>query len=80
MKEKDKPQPSIIRTSLLTIQVCIPETWNDEQIIEYVNTTYPSGTKNGWMIVKEGDDLLAGHNERVRCSQYSNYVHVLLTC
>ncbi len=44
MKEKGKPQPSIIRTSFLTIQVCIPETWNDEQIIDYGNKTYPSGT------------------------------------
>ncbi len=80
MKKIDKPRPSIIRTSPLLIQVCVPEEWNNEQIVEFANTKHPAGTSNGWMVVKDGHDLLSGDPERVRCAKYPNYIHVLLAC
>lgn len=68
----------IIQTNALSIQVCIPADWTDEQATHFANTGHICGTTNGWQIRKAGDDLLAGARERVPCAERRGFVHVML--
>lgn len=78
-----EPDPKVIRESLLGLQVCVPEDWNDEEVKHFANRMVPVGTINGsWHICKEGehDNLLGGCPERNPCDKRKGYVHVLLHC
>lgn len=76
MKKLYKPQ--VTRHGLLDMQVCIPKEWTDEQVVEFANKENPCGTTNGWQIRREGDEALAGCEERVQCGDRENYVHIML--
>lgn len=62
------------------MQVCVPEDWTDEQIVEFANTTNPTGMRTGWAIRKEGDRLLIGDPERNPCAGREKHIHVMLDC
>lgn len=68
----------VIRRGLLDMQVCVPENWTNEQVITFANTEIPCGTENGWQIRRQGDDVLAGADERATCSDMSDHVHIML--
>lgn len=71
-------EAEITRVGVLDIQVCVPSEWTDEQVKEYVNNKYLCGTTNGWQIRKQGHKLLAGADERVKCSAKEGFVHIML--
>lgn len=73
-------EPEITKTSLLSMQVCVPESWPDEQVEEYANTSNPAGTTQGWVMRHDGDPALAGCDERVPCSEREGCVHIMLDC
>ncbi len=68
----------VTRAKLLDMQVCIPKDWTDYQVIEFAESRNPSGTKNGWMIRKEGNKLLIGDPERQPCEEHEGFVHIML--
>jgi len=68
----------VTRTGGLNMQVCVPATWNDEQIIGFAESNNPCGTTHGWGIRREGSASLAGMPERNPCSSRDGYVHVML--
>lgn len=68
----------VVRFGGLYIQVCVPESWTDDQVIRLAETEYPCGTADGWKIRKKGARLLGGHDERVQCANEPGNVHVTL--
>lgn len=68
----------VSKIGVLDMQVCVPDDWTDEAIVEFAQREYPCGTKAGWQIRRQGSELLAGSNERVPCRQRVGMVHVML--
>lgn len=68
----------VTRRGLLSMQVCVPKAWTDEQVKAFAESSNPCGTENGWFIRREGDKALAGDAERVPCGGRSDHVHVML--
>jgi hypothetical protein len=62
----------------LDIQVCVPEGWTDERVLEFANRTHPCGTAHGWHVRKAGDPALNGAPERHPCAQRELHVHIML--
>lgn len=62
------------------MQVCVPADYTDEQAETFANAENPSGTSHGWKMRKQGDEALAGKDERVRCSMRGGCVHIMLDC
>jgi len=61
------------------MQVCVPKRWTDKKIKEFADLANPCGTRNGWFIRKEGNELLDGDPERVPCLEgKTGFVHVML--
>lgn len=75
MKER---KPELLRCGALDIQVCVPESWTDQQVVAFANGLNPSGTSLGWTIRRSGDDALSGDPERNPCSEKEQYVHIVL--
>jgi len=77
-------KPEVTQRGVLDMQVCVPNSWTDEEIIDFANANNPCGTENGWFIRKEGDELLAGCSEKVSCMDEKRnkygYVHIMLDC
>lgn len=72
--------PQVTHYGFLSIQVCVPSDYTDEQVADFAEKDYPCGTDNGWHIRPEGHELLAGCHERVPCDSTSrpNFVHIML--
>lgn len=68
----------ITKRGVFDMQVCVPGDWTDEQVKEYADRANLCGTDSGWHIRKEGNELLAGSLERVKCGKREGYVHVML--
>lgn len=64
--------PEVTRRGILDMQVCVPEGWQDDEIISFAEMSNPCGTTNGWQIRK------SGCTERVACSVRVGFVHVML--
>lgn len=63
---------------LLDMQVCVPTEWTDEQVVGFAEGENLCGTSNGWSIRRQGDKLLDGADERVRCVDRAGCVHIML--
>lgn len=73
-------QPEVIGSKLLSLHVCVPANWTDEQIISFAESNNPSGVSTKWQIRKTGNVLLCGDPERNPCTKRSGFVHVVLDC
>ena len=71
-------QAEVTRVSFLAIQVCVPEEWDDAQIIAFAEQKNPCGTENGWTVRKEGSQWLGGDPARNPCAERESFVHVVL--
>ena len=60
------------------MQVCVPATWTDEEVVMFAEEKFPAGTRNGWHVRKAGDELLHDSPERVNCAEREGFVHVML--
>ncbi len=68
----------VIKVGGLSMQVCVPKEWSDEQALCFANSENPCGTTGGWFIRREGDAKLEGDPERSRCDKYEDRVHIML--
>lgn len=69
----------VTRRSILSMQVCVPADWSDEQVLEFAEKENPSGTENGWVIRKAGATKLSGSNAtRVICEKHGCNMHIML--
>ncbi len=62
----------VTKTGALSMQVCVPPDWDDEQVIAFAEGKNPCGTTNGWFIRKHGQP------ERGLCSKNNGNVHIML--
>lgn len=68
----------VTRKGVLSMQVCVPESWSDSQVKSFADRENLCGTELGWCIRKKNSKLLNGSDERVSCSSRSGYVHIML--
>lgn len=71
-------QPMTTKIGALDMQVCVPETFTDEQVLAFAERDNECGTQYGWSIRREGSDLLAGAKERTSCKERKGFVHIML--
>lgn len=65
----------VIRKAPLSMQVCVPAAWTDDQVKNFADSECLCGTTGGWMIRKDGKDP-----ERVKCGDvhHGGNVHIVL--
>ena len=62
------------------MQVCAHESVTDEEILKKCNQENPSGTTNGWTTVHHTDDEFWGKIGPVRCKDYADRKHYMISC
>jgi len=70
----------ILKITALSMQVCVPKDWDDDQIHEFANDTESLLGSMSWEIRREGSVLLNGDPERAQCSSKPDHVHLMLDC
>ena len=70
--------PEVTRTGALDMQVCVPSDWTDEQVKGFADRMIVCGSMYGWHIRRQGDEALAGCDERVACKGRAGFVHIML--
>ena len=77
-------KPIVIQSGLVDMQVCVPATFTDDEVIEFANRENPAGTEGGWSIrTAEDDPVQKGDATRVDCldtEERSGCVHIMLVC
>ena len=73
-------KPEVTQRSLLSMQVCVPEAYSDEEVEAYANEANPAGTTHGWSIRRAGSPNFEGYRERVPCDEREGCVHLVLDC
>jgi hypothetical protein len=68
----------VVRSTGLSLQVCVPDHWTDDQVISFAEISNPCGTEFGWAIRREGDESLKGDPERQKCRTLHGHVHIVL--
>jgi len=71
------PFAEVTRTGALDMQVCVPETWTDEEVRRFAEQKNPSGTANGWFI-RTDSEMLLGKPSRNPCAERAHFVHITL--
>ena len=71
-------KPELIRSNMLSMQVCVPKEWNDKQVLDFAEKEDSCGIANGWQIRRQGAKDLRGDDERVPCNVREYYVHIML--
>ena len=67
---------AVTRRRGLSMQVCVPRNWTDEQALTFAERENPCGTENGWSQRRQGDEALGGADERVQCADRPDHVHI----
>jgi hypothetical protein len=76
-----KPEPEVVRTTLLSMQVCVPEAMSNDDAEAFANSANPTGSPTLlWRMRHQGDEALAGCDERVKCEKRAGCVHIMLDC
>ena len=73
-------KPLVLKSALVDMQVCVPESFTDKEVIEFANRENSSGTQDGWSIRSPDDPAQNGDPIRVDCRGRSGYVHIMLVC
>lgn len=68
----------VTRRGALSMQVCVPTDWTDDQVKEFANRENLCGTTGGWFVRKDGDKALNGDPERMPCEGRAGHVHIML--
>lgn len=71
-------KPETTRLGIFDMQVCVPDDFTNQQVIDFAESDHPCGTTHGWSIRKEGDEALSGSPERAKCLEREGCVHVML--
>ena len=69
---------SVTRTGPISMQVCVPTDWTDDQLVAFAERENPCGTQHGWQIRRQGHPDLQGAPERAPCAERKEHVHVML--
>lgn len=69
----DDRAPQIIQNKILSLQLCVPIEWTDQQAIDFAEQQSPCGTSAGWQIARK-----AYPAERVRCRDRDGFIHIVV--
>lgn len=67
----------VTKTSMLSMQICVPNDCTDDQALDFASGENPCGTAHGWFMRKQGDEALSGADERVKCEEREGFVHIM---
>lgn len=73
-------EPEVTRVGVFDMQVCVPAEYTDEQAETFANADHPAGTTRGWRMRAADDPAQNGAPIRVKCTQHSENVHIMLSC
>jgi hypothetical protein len=68
-------EPEFTKLNFLSVQVCVPAEFTDDQVEGFANDGHPTGITSRWTVYKDGPDL-----ERATCLEREDCVHIVLTC
>lgn len=71
-------KPEITQMNLFAMQVCVPKTFTDQEVLDFAEETSPCGTTQGWAIRKGCDVASNGYPERNPCDKRDGCVHIVL--
>ena len=71
-------EAQIIRIGFFQMQLCVPKEFSDKEIIEFAERENPAGTQNGWILARDGDEILGGDSARVQCVDIEDNIHVVV--
>lgn len=71
-------RPELIGSRLVSVQVCVPDNWSNDQVIDFVQRMPVSWEKEAWEVRKDGDVLLCGHPAKTPCKKKPGYIHMFL--
>jgi len=66
---------AIIRSGILSIQLCVPKEWTDAQVIALAEKEDPCGTFAGWQVRKSSKKC---GPERVQCKESGEMIHIVV--
>jgi len=66
--------PQLIRQSIFNLQVCVPNTYTDEQVVEFAKQKLFPQSFNPTIIEEHSN----GDAARVTCSEDKDNVHIVL--
>lgn len=64
--------PQVTHYGIFDMQVCVPKTYADSQVLEFAERENICGTTSGWHIRRTGD------TERVQCVKFEENCHIML--
>lgn len=67
-------QPEVITDTGLSMKVCVPEEWTDEQVVEFGESQSGIETECGWKIQYKDTD-----QERIACQDRPGTCHIVLS-
>ncbi len=71
----------VLHNGFLQVVVCVPRSWDDARIEDWVNSENPAGTTHGWIVCTEDIELSDGTTPpRFDCPDDPNRIHVFLAC
>lgn len=73
-----KKDPQVTYSGMFDMQVCVPKSFSNKEVLEFASKANPCGTTSGWSIRKQGSADLQGKDERVECQGRKGYVHIML--
>jgi hypothetical protein len=65
-------KPEVTQVNALDMQVCVPDHWTDEQVLEFAESENPN--PDGWHI----RHFVDGEQIRVKCGSRTGCVHIML--
>lgn len=78
---EQEQKPEVARAGLLSMQVCVPARYTDDEAEAFANSANPTGSDTlRWTMRHNGDESLAGCDERVKCEQRCGCVHIMFDC
>ncbi|MNO38267.1 hypothetical protein D3C76_283680 [compost metagenome] len=67
-------EPEIVRHSLLWVHVCVPKTYTDMKVEQWINEVHPTGIRSRWAIDRNQEQV------RCQCNDHEGKVHIVLVC
>jgi len=69
---------SVMMKGHISMEVCVPAEWSDEQVLEFAEKQNHCRTASGWTIRSECDRSISEAKDRVQCVTRKDYVHIML--
>jgi hypothetical protein len=66
-------EPTVVRWTFLSLQVCVPKTFTDTEAEVFANHEHPTGIESQWSVCDRME-------QRVQCLEHEENCHIALDC